>query len=293
MTNSYRAPNRHRRWAIVAVAILALAAVGSFVFTQSPWAQDVKPAKPADESQSSKKSPSSKPSILWTPDHLNIDGNDTVSVTLSAQSPIPATQVEIVPSLAPYISVSPEALPALAKGATQILQIAAKVPAGTPMNTLDGTLHLRSGRSTIARPLPIKLDLWPSISVGPVLLRYPPELVAESDGNGVLLSWHRDENENEGVFIYAITVHNPEGLSVADFFDGDPGNDLMGRSNGEYSQILVAGRTAYKFVPFETFAGEVTVVVPLEGMFMKITDQGLGFQENGLFAAILETINFP
>lgn len=138
----------------ILLALLAVIVLGFFVFTPSPWGQSKKTAKVADEPKPK------EPSIFWTSDHLNIDGDDTVSVTLTTQSPIPATQIEIVPELSPYLSVSPQTLPALAKGATQTLQVAAKVPTGTSMDTIDGTIHVRLGSSTIARPLPITLKLW-------------------------------------------------------------------------------------------------------------------------------------
>ena len=151
-------------------AILILTVVcGVFAVAQSPWAQDALAPKSGGSKPKA-------PPISWTPDHLSLDGNDTVTIILTAQSAIPATSLEFVPELAPYLTVSPHTLPALAKGAARTIQIVANVPAGTPMDTIDGTLHVRAGSSTFAKPLPLTLELWPSLtdSENGLVVHYPP-----------------------------------------------------------------------------------------------------------------------
>lgn len=267
----------------ILLAILAVAVLGLFVFTQSLWGQSKKTAKVADEVIPE------RPPIVWTPDHIQMDGDDTVSVTLTAQSPIPATQIEIVPALAPYISVSPATLPALPKGATQTLQIATKVPAGTPMDTIDGTLHIRLGSSTIARPLPIVLITWPPATIGDVTINYPPILITEViDSEAVVLRYDQPTGE-EGPVLSVVIDHNHRGLTAEQYYDGDPGPDL---SDGTVSPITVAGRPSLRFVPASTLAGAVVVVVPGPGEFLRVTDSGVAFQETGLFNAILDTVRF-
>lgn len=203
MTNFNSAPNRHRPWAIAAGAVLALAALSFLVFTQSPWAQDVKPAKPVNESQSSKESPSSTPYIAWTPDHLavTLSPGDTknVSATLTAQSAVPSTTVEVVPALAPYLTVNPNSLPALAKGSHQTLQLAFTIPSGTPLGTVDGTVHLRQGSSTVARPLPITLNIWPKVDAEDVRVTYPPTLSIDTEA--LSLGWAISLNNFESDYL--------------------------------------------------------------------------------------------
>jgi hypothetical protein len=148
--------------------VLTLVTVGILILTQGLWADNLRPTKPSDSSKSG------QPPIVWTPTKVEMDGDDTVSVTLTAQSAIPATELEFVPGISPYLSVYPQTLPALAKGATQMIQIAANVPAGTPMDTIDGTLHVRAGSSTIARPLPINLETWKSASGEGMDFKVPP-----------------------------------------------------------------------------------------------------------------------
>lgn len=203
----------------MAAGFLLLVAAALLVFTQAPWAQDaVGPQKGGSKPKA--------PPINWTPDHLSLDGNDTVTVTLTAQSAIPATSLEFVPELAPYLTASPQSLPALAKGATQTIRIAANVPAGTPMDTIDGTLHVRAGSSTIARPLPVTFELWPSLSDSEngLVVYYPPSWINlggfifsnVSEFSPIIDSLASDES------YFSVSrghMRNPDGLPINQWFE--------------------------------------------------------------------------
>lgn len=226
---------RPLRPAIVAGGVLVLIGLAFLVFTQTPWAENLKGQKPSDGSK-----PGS-PSIAWTPDHIEMDGNDTISVTLTAQNAIPATVLEFVPSLSPYLSVSPQSLPALAKGATQVVRTVANVPAGTAMDTIDGTLHVRLGSSTISRPLPITLDLWPVVNVEDdgITISYPPSWFRLT---GLIFSNVRHFTpvtdsliSNESYFsVRVVQDANPSALPIGQWFheEIEPSAEISGGVTG-------------------------------------------------------------
>lgn len=132
-----------------------------------------------------------RPSIVWTADHITAtvtpgESARQVQVTATFRSKIPPTTVSVVPALSPYVSVTPQSLPAMNAGSQQTFTLSFSAPSGTTLGTIEGTVHLRAGTSTIARPLPITLNVWPSITGDEVAFAYPPEwekqvLVATSE----------------------------------------------------------------------------------------------------------------
>jgi hypothetical protein len=133
------------------------------------------------------------PPVSWQPAPFDVavppGGRLPTKVTAIVGSAIPATRVEVTPSLAPYVaSIEPSSLPALAAGSQVTINLVFQVATGTPFGTIDGTLKFRkaSGTSTQAQPLPIVL------TIGELL--YPPDPGEagkqtlegiDSDGDGV------------------------------------------------------------------------------------------------------------
>lgn len=263
----------------LAAGLLLLVAAALLVFTQAPWAQDaVGPQKGGSKPKA--------PPINWTPDHLSLDGDDTVSVTLTAQSAIPATTLEFVPELAPYLTASPQNLPALAKGATQTIQIAANVPAGTPMDTIDGTLHVRAGSSTIARPLPVILTLWPKESIDGVQLSYPPGMNVTRGASSIVFQPPSDQLATEVASMSVSFDRNPEHLSLDQFYDGDPGANLFGYSDPPIL-LQISQKVAYRFDPWLGVGANTVIIVPLDSDFLVIANIGTSPDQ---FAALLASI---
>jgi hypothetical protein len=214
----------------------------------------------------------------------------SVQVPVTARSSVPATVARVVPALASFLSVTPSSVGALPQGATQLVTLSFAIPADTPFQTVDGTLHLDSGTATIARPLPITLNVWPSLPVGSVRFNYPPVLISQVvDSETVVIRHPGFTPGEEGPFLSLVVDHNPQSLSAADYYDGDPGPDL---SDATASSITVAGRPSLRFVPASTLAGAVVVVVPGTQEFIRVTDSGVAFQADGSFDAVLSNLHF-
>lgn len=135
------------------------------------------------------------PPVSWQPEPFDIavpPGKTLpTTATLNASRDIPASHVEITPSLAQFVtSIEPATLPALTAGSEVTITLVFEVASGTPAGTYTGTLHLRQasgqGNGTQAKPLPLK------VTVGDLL--YPPDPGeagkatlegVDSDGDGI------------------------------------------------------------------------------------------------------------
>jgi hypothetical protein len=116
--------------------------------------------------------------VSWSPDHLVVTvapgDTKTVQVTVTASGTVPATEAWVVPELAPYITVGPSGLPSMASGSDQSLSLILSVTTSMPFQTIEGTVHLRVGSSTVAKPLAITLTVWPKIESDGISFVRPP-----------------------------------------------------------------------------------------------------------------------
>lgn len=120
--------------------------------------------------------------------------------------------------------------------------------------------------------------------------KYPPNLVAETKNGVFFLSFPpHTSGEEKPVLIFEVDP-NPTKLTVQNYYDGDPGDDLMQRSDNYYSTTTVAGIEVFKFSPSMTFTGETVIIVPNQDTFIRIADIGDAFQANDLLNRILSTL---
>lgn len=110
-----------------------------------------------------------KPTLSWTPQAVSqtlAQGeNNEVVVSFRASAGASGIIPEIVPELAPYITVRSSSFASLEADAAYELTLAFSISADAPVGTLDGTVHLRSQASnrSYARPLPIRLTILPGL----------------------------------------------------------------------------------------------------------------------------------
>jgi len=236
------------------------------------------------------------PPISWEPDHLVVilpPGEFAkLTSTITIRSLIPATILELVPSLEAYVSLAPSSLPALPGGAMQTFIVSLSVPLGAPPRTIDGTLHLRSGAETIARPLPITLHIVDG------------ELLT-NDSGGYSLVTPKDWNSSQGVlglgsttltppdkapdpdleYVGDIVVEvspNPGDLSLSDFY----------QQAGQVNLFLVAqnsipfqinGLEAVRFADVPGHLPSTIVSVALDDQVLEFTDVNQSHQQDGIF----------
>jgi hypothetical protein len=247
-----------------------------------------------------------------------------VHATATISADIPATFTWVVPELVPYVTVQPSSLPASGASSTQNFDVSISIPEGTPFSTVEGTVQLRtpiqSGAATrnrnrkqvfrdrdgiaraaeqpgrqapaLARPLPILLNIWPVVVSTDLGIRFntPPQFeVKFHDGeNTITIGPPGDTAPNSQRPLIIINAEqNPTDLGVQEYFDGEPGEDLLGQSQGLFETRSVGPIIAYEFV---TLSGSISTVVPVAGKFIVVTDIGSAFQHNGTFDTILNSV---
>lgn len=134
------------------------------------------------------------PTVRWTPSSLYASlaaGESTTSTaTFIPSANATNVTVRVVPSLAPYVSVSPTSFASLAKGATYSVTVTMTAPVDMVVEAYDGTIHLRQGNRTLAQPLPVVMEVvWPTFEGGEELglsIQYPPGWYVESRANSVM-----------------------------------------------------------------------------------------------------------
>lgn len=99
-------------------------------------------------------------------------------------------------------------------------------------------------------------------------------------------------NSGEESNIQIAVDPNPNGLSIQDYYDGNPGMDLMGRDPAGPTPLTVQGQDAFKFVPDLSFDGEVHVIVPRGNNFIRVASFGYDLRPDGVFNQILSNLQF-
>lgn len=240
------------------------------------------------------------PPITWTPSSLNeVVGQGqtkTVTASFTSSANLRDVVVRVVPELQPYVQVSPASFPTIAKGQTLSINVTFSASSTAPLGTATGAIQLRSGKGapkTFARPLPVRVEVWNGYfdSAGGYTVAFPPNLIAEVIDNALILAADPDTGE-ETPHLRFTTDANPTGLAPQDYYDGEPGRDLVGQCEGTFSELTVGGVVALKCIPVISFSGETVIIVPRPGVFVRIDDIGGGFEASGLLGMILGTIHF-
>jgi murein DD-endopeptidase MepM/ murein hydrolase activator NlpD len=112
------------------------------------------------------------PTVKWTPASVNetvVAGESKiVPVSFTASENISNVVVRVVPELQPYVQVNPSTFGRITKGQTINFNVTISAPANTPPGAVvDGTLQLRQTQSTVAKPLPVTLQILASAETAP------------------------------------------------------------------------------------------------------------------------------
>lgn len=124
-------------------------------------------------------------------------------------------------------------------------------------------------------------------------VKYPKNwIIQEQEINANVIFFPKSFKESyEHPFIGINIKSNPRGLNIRDFYNGVNERDLFSQSDNEYRIGKIAGKRYFRFEPYITFTGEVIVVIPLNSIFVEITDIGVQYQ-NGIFDTMLSTLKF-
>ena len=105
-----------------------------------------------------------KPVVTWTPSSVSEiippGGSSSISVSFTASRNLTNIVVRIVPELQSFVVATPSSFAAVANGETKTIQLDLSTDPADPLLgsfVRRGTLHLRRGTTTLARPLPVSL----------------------------------------------------------------------------------------------------------------------------------------
>ena len=110
---------------------------------------------------------SAAPTITWTPTTViatvSTPEPQTFRVSFVADQDLGAGDVFVVPELRPVVNVSPLTLSSIRKGQTVQLTLTISAPPGSPVQTIEGTVHIRSTGPprSFAVPLPVNVTITP------------------------------------------------------------------------------------------------------------------------------------
>ena len=111
-------------------------------------------------------SPSSAPAapvINWTPESvtetISPGGSKVVNVSFTSTENLSNVEVWVVPELQPYIQFQPSSFAQITKGQTISVSMTFSANWDSQTGLIEGTIHIRQGRKTIAKPLPVKFDV--------------------------------------------------------------------------------------------------------------------------------------
>jgi hypothetical protein len=171
------------------------------------------------------------PAVQWEPSLLSVDvgvGQSTaIEVTFTPSTNATNVSVEVVPELAPYVTVSPSSFPSVQEGINYAVTVTASAGSDAPLALYDGAIQLRQGNETLARPLPVSVEVvWPTFLGGEelgVVLQYPPGWYVSEDEDEDANTFHILKSGFDPPKLSAITIArttnlNPELLPIAEWF---------------------------------------------------------------------------
>lgn len=101
--------------------------------------------------------------IKWSPEKLETTvfqgGIRTINLEFTSKDKLSNIDVFIVPELSPFVKTIPEKFESMTADTTNKIQIIIAVPANATLADVDGTIHLRSGKKTLAKPFPVTLHI--------------------------------------------------------------------------------------------------------------------------------------
>jgi hypothetical protein len=159
----------------------------------------------------------SHPPIVWEPASLEVPGipgqQASVQVRATIRSDLPALTAWLTPSLSDYLTVEPASFGPQAAGTEVTLTIRSTLPPGSTIGDRGGTLHLRDGNRTVARPIPLRLTAWPRF-IDPAtgfIIYQPPG------------SQDAPVSLGQPGFLTGLTIHVTDGVTVSVLTYDNPG----------------------------------------------------------------------
>lgn len=104
-----------------------------------------------------------KSHVTWHPSSLSqtifIGTSSFVDVAFTSERDLQDVTLSVVPELASIVSVEPSTFQMIKAGEAQTVRITFSVADNAEVQTLLGTIHVKQGSKTIARPLPVSVQI--------------------------------------------------------------------------------------------------------------------------------------
>lgn len=105
-----------------------------------------------------------KPAVIsWSPSSLYqslvVGESATTSVTFTATKSLRKVTVRVEPTIAPYVTVSPNSFPIIEKGSTYAIELSFLASGDVPPGVFDGSIYLQKGVRTFENPLPVSIEV--------------------------------------------------------------------------------------------------------------------------------------
>jgi hypothetical protein len=109
------------------------------------------------------------PGVTWQPSSVTTTiqpgQSKGIPASFTASAAVDNVTVEAVPALQSLVNVTPSSIAHIAKGQTVAITLTVATTSTALPGTFEGTVHLRIGSSTIAKPLPVSVNVvWPSFA---------------------------------------------------------------------------------------------------------------------------------
>jgi len=104
--------------------------------------------------------------LTWSPDSIEVilvpGESASRSVSFASSRTLKNVTLEVVPAIAPFLSISPDELSQIPANTPQTIQVDFAIPNGTSLGSYDGTIHIRLGSQTLPQTLKISLTVLPA-----------------------------------------------------------------------------------------------------------------------------------
>lgn len=177
--------NKRLKWIGIAEIVLACAITAAALVITRPA-----PSAPISGDQPNSVENSSHPSISWSPPNItiNLAPGETASrdVAFVSSMPLSDIAVEAVPEIAPFLTISPQAVSLVPIGQFENLHITFTIPSSRRLTLFTGTIHVRIGNATIPQTLKVTVTTGLSFSTSSYSIQYPADwaVATTSDETG-------------------------------------------------------------------------------------------------------------
>ena len=207
------------------------------------------------------------PPINWSPKTVaeTVGQSQTKKriIKFSSTNDIKNIVAWVAPELQPYLTVTPTSFPSVSTGETLTMTLTFSASSTAPLDTYDGTVHLRANESkkTIATPLPVTMTICRCVSAKGLFFNYPssPEWQLFSRplevGGPIALNNFGNAYLNGGVSPLGgaeidITSIDLPNVPLSNFID----KELVDATVESQTTIIVDGVTATKVVYTDIFS---------------------------------------